>query len=78
MEKGGEVLPIEVKSGRDFKSHAALNNLMSEREFAIPDAWVLNGSRQVETTGRIVYFPVYFLMFLVRNGFDKPMVYKVD
>ena len=78
VEKEGEVLPIEVKSGGDFNTHAALDNLMSEREFAIPEAWVLSGNGQVNTADRIVYFPICFLMFLVRNVFDKPMIYKVE
>ena len=78
VENGGKVLPIEVKSGVNFRAHAALDNLMSEREFAIPEAWVLSGSGQVGSAGRIVYFPVYFLMFLVRIVFDKPMIYKID
>ena len=78
VERNGNVLPLEVKSGRNFKSHAALDNLMSEREFAIPCAWVLSGNGEVSRDGSIVYMPVYFMMFLKRDAFDKPLIYKVE
>ena len=42
MEKAtGEILPIEVKSGKDYKLHTALNNLLVTSEFGISEAVVL-------------------------------------
>lgn len=50
----------------------------SEKEFAIPNAWVVSGSGNVERTCDIIYLPIYFLMFLKRNSFEKPLIYKVE
>ena len=78
VEANGSVLPIEVKSGRDFAAHAALDNLMSEKAFGIPEAWVVSGGGKVAKQGAITYMPIYFLMFLKRTAFDKPLIYKVE
>lgn len=63
----GAVLPIEIKSGKDYQKHSALNNLLSNEEYEIREAFVFaNGN--VETKGKIVYFPIYMISFLSRNG----------
>lgn len=65
IEQGGKSLPIEVKSGKDYERHNALSNVMSSTTYAIPKAYVLcNGNVQVR--GRIVYLPIYMLMFVQR------------
>jgi len=56
----------------------AVDNLMSERAFAIPCAWVLSGNGEVIKEGNVIYMPVYFMMFLKRDAFDKPLIYKVE
>ena len=37
----GEVLAIEVKSGKSFKSHAALDNALATKGYGIDRAWYL-------------------------------------
>lgn len=78
VESSGSVLPIEVKSGSDFTSHKALDNLMGEAEFKLPAAWVFSNSRQVASKGKTTYFPIYFLMFLQHLGVIEPLIYRVD
>ena len=78
VETDGAVLPIEAKSGKDFTSHAALNNLMSEPGFGIPAAWVVNKNGDVTRQGKIIYLPIYFLMFLERKTMAGPMIYRID
>lgn len=76
VEKDGEVLPIEVKSGKDYKKHAALSNIMANEEYKIPVAYVFyNGN--VEKTEKIVYLPIYMLMFLYQEE-TGDMIYKID
>jgi hypothetical protein len=41
VEKDGEFLPIEVKSGKDYERHRALCNVMENEEYAVPHAFVL-------------------------------------
>ena len=78
VESNGDVLPIEVKSGRDFRSHAALDNMMSKGGFGIPSAWVLSKSGYVVSEGGITNMPIYFTMFLDSGAPSKPLIYKVE
>lgn len=57
------VLPIEVKSGRDYSVHSALNNFVKE-DYPIKKAIVLSNNREVERKEKIVYLPIYYVMFL--------------
>jgi predicted AAA+ superfamily ATPase len=67
IEQGGKVLPIEIKSGKDYTYHHALSNIMDYEEYNLEEALVLNnGNLSVE--GRITYAPVYMVMFLEKYG----------
>lgn len=58
------VVPIEVKSGKDYSVHRALNNLVSIDEFNIQTAFVVSNNREVHQKNKSIYIPVYFCMFL--------------
>lgn len=58
------ILPIEVKSGKDYTIHSALNNLLSVPEYHVVSGCVLSNERKVKTMGKVVYMPVYYVMFL--------------
>ena len=58
------VLPIEVKSGRDYSIHSALNNLISTDEYNVKSAFVLSNEREVKRKDKILYLPVYYIMFI--------------
>ena len=58
------VLPIEVKSGRDYSIHSALNNLLKNDGYAVKKAHVLSNEREVKQKGNITYLPIYYVMFL--------------
>ena len=76
IEQGGKVLPIEIKSGKDYTYHHALSNIMDCEEYNLEEALVLNnGNLSVE--GRITYAPVYIVMFLEKKN-DVPIEYRVD
>lgn len=63
-ERGrGVVLPIEVKSGKDYKRHSALSNVMDARNYEIPQAIVLCEDNASEE-GNVAYLPVYMIMFV--------------
>lgn len=63
IEHEGAVLPIEIKSGKDYKHHNALNNVLENEEYAIREALVFTNGN-IETKGRITYLPIYMLMCL--------------
>ena len=58
------VLPIEVKSGKDYTIHSALNNLLSVPEYHVLSGVVLSNEREVKTNGKVVYMPIYYVMFM--------------
>ena len=58
------ILPVEVKSGKDYTVHSALDNLLSVPDYHVPLGLVLSNERQVVTQGKVRYLPVYYVMFL--------------
>ena len=58
----GKALPVEVKSGHDYRKHKALDNVMSVGEWGIDEALVFCKGN-VQKAGAITYLPWYMLMF---------------
>ncbi len=58
------VLPIEVKSGRDYQIHSALNNFVRNKEYNTNFSIVFNNKGQIIQKDKIFYMPVYLSMFL--------------
>lgn len=54
----GEVVPIEVKSGRSMRTHAAMDNLLDIEEYEISRGIVLS-RLNVEQDGKVIYLPWY-------------------
>lgn len=61
------VIPIEVKSGRDYTIHSALNNFVSNESYGIKEAFVLSNTREITHKGKITYLPIYFIIFFQNN-----------
>ena len=76
LEYQGEVLPIEVKSGKDYERHRALSNIMDNEEYAIPTAFVFC-QENTKIKGRLVYLPIYMTMFLQHEKNDD-LTYQFD
>lgn len=76
IELDGKVLPIEVKSGKDYESHRALSNIMNCNEYDIQEAVVFNNGN-LHVSGNIIYAPIYMVMFLEKDN-TAPVFYKVD
>ena len=58
------VVPIEVKSGKDYTVHSALNALIKDEDYPIEKAFVVSNERSISRKGKIIYIPVYYIMFL--------------
>ncbi len=58
------VVPIEVKSGKDYTVHSALNTFVKNEDYHIKKAFVLSNERTLTTKGKICYLPIYHVMFL--------------
>lgn len=58
------VVPIEVKSGKDYMIHSALNNFIENKEYNVEKAYVLCNERNIINKNNKIYIPIYYVMFL--------------
>ncbi|MFI3172743.1 MAG: AAA family ATPase [Eubacteriales bacterium] len=70
-------IPIEIKSGKDYTRHSALNGFVSNEDYHIQKAFVLSNERTISTKGKIIYLPIYYIMFFQRgaNISDENLVF---
>ena len=77
VEQAGAVLPIEIKSGKNYAKHAALSHVLANADYGIPAAFVFHNDN-VRVSEKITYYPIYMLMFLEKNLIKEPLLYKID
>ena len=58
------VVPIEVKSGKDYRKHSALDTFVKNKDYQIKEAIVLSNEREVSIQQGITYLPIYYIMYL--------------
>lgn len=73
VELGGKVVPIEVKSGKAYKAHKALDNFMKISDYHIEKAYVLSVAN-TEQEGAVVYLPIYMCYLLKERKIGKLIV----
>ena len=73
IEMSGKVVPIEVKSGRAYKSHKALNNFMSVSDYHIEKGYVFSVGN-VELDGTVIYLPIYMSYLLKEKRIERMIV----
>ena len=56
-------IPIEVKSGKDYNVHSALDKFIANDDYNIKKAYVLSNEREVFVNNGITYIPIYYIMF---------------
>ena len=61
-------VPIEVKSGKDYTVHSALNAFVSNDDYHVERAFVVSNERAVTQKGKITYIPIYYIMFFDNLG----------
>ena len=57
------VVPVEVKSGKDYTVHSALSNFTKNEAYNLKKAYVLSNEREVIKKDKIIYMPIYYVMF---------------
>ncbi len=77
IEEGTNVLPIEVKSGKDYQRHSALTNLLTNKEYGITEALVLN-NENMQQKGNVLYVPIYMTMFIEKRRIVGDTHYVLD
>ncbi len=76
LELSGKVVPLEIKSGKDYKRHSALNNVLNNTEYEIEEAYIFSEGN-VEVVEKRIYMPIYMIMFLENRPLENT-VYKLD
>lgn len=61
------IIPVEVKSGKDYTIHRALNTFLANPDYPVNEAFVLSNERLIKKDRFITYIPVYFAAFLESN-----------
>lgn len=61
-------IPIEVKSGKDYNTHSALDKFLSNKDYNIKRAYVLSNEQKVYTENEITYMPIYYIMFFQNDS----------
>ena len=69
-----QVLPLEIKSGKDYTEHSALTKFIDTPEYGITRAIVFSNGRQVYKKNGVTYMPVYYCMFLHNNAPDDAVI----
>lgn len=69
------VLPIEVKSGKDYTVHSALDNLMMVPDYHIVSSIVFSNEREIKQKGNIHYLPIYYIMCMENKMPEKKDLY---
>lgn len=77
IEAGGEVLPVEIKSGKDYTKHAALNHVLENERYHISKAYVFHNGNVCQK-GKVRYYPVYMLMFVKKDEELENPIYTLD
>ena len=72
IEEESFVIPIEVKSGKDYKRHSALNNLIND--FEVNKAYIFNNDN-IKIEGKKIYYPIYMIMFLQKEKKIEEQIY---
>lgn len=67
IERGGEVIPLEIKSGKAFKTHSGIDNIIKIRNYNIKEGYVFSNDREIKKEESLVYFPIYMIAFLKKK-----------
>ncbi|MCQ2452446.1 MAG: AAA family ATPase [Oscillospiraceae bacterium] len=75
IEDFGGVLPLEVKSGKDYQKHTALDHLMKNEVYRVKRAVVLSRFN-LKREGDILYLPIYMTGLL--KGTEPEVSFTIE
>lgn len=77
IQDGTHIELVEVKSGKDYKKHNAMDNIRDVSEWKIEKSYVLcNDNLHVENG--IKYLPWYMIMFIKPDKIETGTIFEVD
>lgn len=60
QDRNDNVIPLEIKSGKGYKRHRALDNVLAADTYHIQQGYVL-GPDNVSVSGKVTYLPIYMV-----------------
>ncbi len=69
-----QVLPLEIKSGKDYTEHSALTKFLESPEYGMEKAIVFSNERRIYQKKGVTYLPIYYCMFLQKDVADTDAV----
>ena len=72
IEYKNTALPIEIKSGKDYTIHSAMNNCLKNPEYKMEEGIVF-AQGNVSKVGKVTYLPIYMVMFLEKDEEQVPL-----
>lgn len=77
IEDDGKVILVEIKSGKDYYRHNAMDHVLNHEPYAIKGGYVFcNGN--IECDGKVTYYPIYMLMFLQKKELPNEIMFETD
>lgn len=77
IENEEHILPIEVKSGKNYYRHKAINNLLNCEKYNIDQGYIFT-NENIIVDEKVTYFPIYMIMFLENNKEPVDLIYNID
>ena len=77
LQKGLHTELVEIKSGKDFKKHLAMDHAMEVEQWKFEKSIVFSKSN-VEEDGKVLYLPWYMILFFKQEKEPEKMIYEID
>lgn len=77
IQRGNQVLPLEIKSGNSYHEHASLNYALKTEQWNLKEGIVFC-TGNIEVNQNVTYLPWYMAMFLKPDKIEKGYVVDVD
>ena len=62
--ENGVVIPLEIKSGKNYRVHSALNEYLNSGKYKVNCGYLFNNDKEVILNNKIYYMPIYYIMFI--------------
>lgn len=72
IEENFHIVPIEVKSGKDYTRHTALSKVVNNDEYEVEKAYIF-ANCDVDVQDKFIYLPVYMCSF-IRDDIELPVL----
>ncbi|MBR5912656.1 MAG: ATP-binding protein [Bacteroidales bacterium] len=77
IEHNAVLLPLEVKSGKDYIRHVSMTHLLTNEHYGIAQGIILQNDN-ISVKEKAVYLPIYMTMFIENEQVPENLIYRVE